>query len=189
MFLSKVTCSECLSITTSFEPFTILSVQTKEDGDTSLDESLNNFTKEETLTGDNKFHCAECNKKVDATKKMYIWEPPNTLIIQLKRFKNDSWRTTTKTLSKVVFPIENLDIKKYLSDLHPVNKTQYDLCAISEHRGACNSGHYVAYSKNGINNLWYEYDDDDIIHVPNDELAKELITKNAYILFYVRKLD
>jgi len=187
LFFSKITCSECKSVTGSFEPFTILSVQTKEDGETTLDESLSQFTKEELLNGTNQYSCSECNKKVDAHKKMYIWEPPNILIIQLKRFKNDSWRTT-KTSSKVVFPIDNFDIKNYLSDLHAVNETEYDLWGISEHRGTCNYGHYVAYCKNGINNKWYEYNDDDVVHIPHDELEKEVITKNAYILFYVRKI-
>ncbi|QKF93826.1 peptidase C19 ubiquitin carboxyl-terminal hydrolase [Fadolivirus algeromassiliense] len=188
LFFSKITCSECNTVTGSFEPFTILSVPTKEDGETTLDESISQFSKEEILTGDNQYHCNECKKKVNAVKRMYIWEPPNIMIIQLKRFKNDSWRTT-KTSSKVVFPIDNLDIKQHLSDLHPVNNTEYDLWAISEHRGTCNYGHYVAYCKNGINNKWYEFNDDDIVHVPNDDLAKEVITKNAYILFYVRKIN
>jgi len=166
----------------------MLSLPTKEDGETTLEESLNSFVKEELLTGDNKYSCSECKKKVDANKKMHIWSPPNILIVQLKRFKNDSWRTT-KTSSKVVFPIKNMDIKNYLSDLHTVEKTTYDLVAISEHRGSCNSGHYVAYCKNDINDKWYEFNDDDIFHVPYDDLDKEIITKNAYILFYVRNIN
>ena len=80
-------------------------------------------------------------------------------------------------------------IKDYLSDLHQVDKTTYDLYAISEHIGDCNFGHYVAYCKNGINNKWYEYNDDDIVHIPREDLEKEVITKNAYILFYVRRFD
>lgn len=188
LFYSKITCSECNSVTGSFEPFTMLSLPTKEDGETTLEESLNSFVKEELLTGDNKYSCSECKKKVDATKKMHIWSPPNILIVQLKRFKNDSWRTT-KTSSKVVFPIKGMDIKNYLSDLHAVEKTTYDLVAISEHRGSCNSGHYVAYCKNDINEKWYEFNDDDIFHVPYEELDKEIITKNAYILFYVRNIN
>ena len=188
LYYSQITCQECKSITGSFEPFTMISLETKEDGETTLKESLDSFVKEELLTDDNKYYCSECNIKVNAIKKMHIWSPPNILIIQLKRFTNDNWRTT-KTTSKIIFPIENLDLKDYTSQLNNVTNTKYDLVAISEHRGSCNFGHYVAYARNSINNEWYEFNDDDVFRVPYDDLAKEIITKNAYILFYVRQLN
>lgn len=188
LFYSKITCSECNNISSAFEPFNILSIPTKEDGETTLDDCLNEFTKEEILTGENKYFCDECNKKVDARKKMYIWEPPIIMLVQLKRFKNDNWRTT-KTTSKVVFPIENLNIEPYLSELHKPSSTKYNLVGISQHTGSTTGGHYVACCKNGINNKWYEFDDDDIMHIPFEDLEKEIITKNAYILFYVRNTN
>ena len=186
LFYSKITCCECNCVSNGFEPFNILSIPTKDEGDSTLEECISEFTKEELLTGDNKYFCEECKKNVDALKKMYIWEPPIILIIHLKRFKNDSWRTT-KTSSKVIFPIENLNIEPYLSQLHSIKGKRYDLSAISDHKGSCNYVHYIAYCKNSINNKWYEYNDEDIIHFPNENLENELITKNAYILFYVRK--
>jgi len=188
LFFNKITCDECNSISSSFEPFTSLSIQTKITGNTTLIESMNEFTKEEILNGDNQYFCETCNKKVNAKKQIYIWEPPNILIIHLKRFKNERWRTT-KTSSTVGFPINDFDINNYLSNLHPVKNTIYDLCAISEHRGECNFGHYIAYCKNNINNKWYEFDDSSVYHVPYEELEKELVTKNAYVLFYVRRLN
>jgi ubiquitin carboxyl-terminal hydrolase 8 len=193
LYCSKITCHECNSVTCSFEPFTILSLETKPDGETTLEESLDSFVKEELLTDENKYSCSECKKKVDATKRMQIWSPPNILIIQLKRFKNENiygnMYRPVKTSSKVIFPIENMDIKNYTSDIFPVNNTTYDLISISEHRGTCDFGHYVAYSKNSINDEWYEFNDNDVFRVPKNELEKELITKNAYLLFYVRKIN
>lgn len=185
LFYSKITCTSCNAISGAFEPFTILSLQTKESGDTTLEESFDSFVKEELLCDDNQYFCCECKKKVDATKKMYIWSLPNILIIQLKRFKNNGM-ITSKTNSKVVFPIDNFDIKNYLSELYPTNNTTYNLVAVSEHRGSCNFGHYVAYCKNEINKLWYEFNDEDVFHVPYKDLEGEIITKNAYILFYKR---
>jgi ubiquitin C-terminal hydrolase len=185
LFYSKIVCKECGLVSGSFEPFTTLSVPTKEDGETSIDESIREFIKEEILSGDNQYFCDHCKKKVDATKKMCIWEPPNILIVHLKRFKNDRYGST-KTSSKVIFPTDNLDIQSYLSDLHNVKNTTYKLTSISEHRGTCNFGHYVAYCQNSINNKWYEFNDDSVYHVPDDELAKEIVTKNAYILLYTR---
>ena len=188
LFLNKITCSECGNISSIFEPFTSLSIQTKEYGETTLKESMDGFTSEETLTGINQYFCEVCNKKVDAKKKIYIWEPPNILIIHLKRFKNER-HYTTKTRSKVVFPIDDFDVTDYMSELHTISNTHYELKAISEHQGSYGFGHYIAYCKNSINNKWYEFNDDDVIHVPYDQLEKEIVTTNAYVLFYVRKFS
>ena len=187
MFLSKITCKECNKVSGSFEAFTILQLPVTEDkNDLKLDDLINSFVKEEELNGQNQYFCEDCQKKVDAVKKVYIWEPPNILVVQLKRY-NNSLKTNHKNSSTVVFPIQDLDLNSYLSNLHNVNHTKYDLCAISEQIGMLNYGHYIAYCKNGLNNKWYEFDDDDVVHIPNSDLEKELITKNAYILFYTRK--
>lgn len=41
-------------------------------------------------------------------------------------------------------------------------------------------GHYIAYCRNSVNNLWYEFDDQSVTEVP------ELCVQNAeaYVLFY-----
>jgi ubiquitin carboxyl-terminal hydrolase 8 len=196
LYYSSVICDECHTITDTFEPFTIVSLPIKEKGITTLEESLREFTKEEILTGDNKFYCSKCKHNVDAHKKMYIWEPPRVLIIQLKRFKNTtrnitdnfSINSTSKISTQVVFPFENLDLAPQLSELHQVANTKYDLYATSNHNSRiCNMGHYVAYCKKSMNNSWYKYDDDDVYYIPNDEVKGKVMTEEAYILFYVRQ--
>lgn len=190
IFLSRIMCKECGKVSGSFEAFTILQLPVNEDNDNlKLEDLINSFVKEEELSGQNQYFCEDCHKKVDAIKKIHIWEPPNILVVQLKRYNNNSLRTNHKNNSKVIFPINNLNMKHYLSELHDVNHTEYNLCAISEQRGMLNFGHYVAYCKNGINNKWYEFDDDDVIHIPDSELEKEIVTKNAYILFYTRNYN
>lgn len=193
LFFSQIICKECNNKTSMFEPFTTLSIPTNESGEITLEECLDKFSATEQLTGDNCYTCTECLKngkpKVEAEKKMYIWDLPEILIIQLKRFGMNQYGRATKTLSKVTFPINDLDLTKYLSPLNPEKNAQYDLNGISEHKGRYGSGHYIAYAKNRIKNEWYEFDDDDVTHVPNDKLNSEIVTKNAYILFYVRKLD
>jgi ubiquitin carboxyl-terminal hydrolase 8 len=185
LYYSKVTCSECNDVMFAFEPFTILSLPTNFNKDATLEELLESFCSKETLSGENQYTCNVCKKKTDATKEMRIWNPPNILIIQLKRFQNTNDRIT-KTISTIKYPITGLNMKPYLSDLYDVQKTNYNLIAISEHRGTCDFGHYVAYCKNEINNKWYEFDDEDIYYIPENELENELITPNAYILFYCK---
>ena len=188
LYYSKIICQECNNITWAFDPFTILSLPTQEYGETTLADSLQKFVSTELLTDQEKYFCTECNKKVNATKKIHIWEPPNILIIQLKRFKATN-RMITKTSSVVKFPLEGLDIKDYLSDIHEIKNTVYDLHAISDHSGSCYSGHYIAYCKNGINKNWYGFNDERVFHVPVEDLEQEIVTRDAYILFYVRRLN
>jgi ubiquitin C-terminal hydrolase len=189
LYYSKIICQECQNITWVFDPFTILSLPTQEQGETTLEESLQKFVSTELLTDQEQYFCSECKKKVNAIKKIHIWEPPNILIIQLKRFKATQRFRITKTNSTVKFPLDGLDIQDYLSDIHQINNTIYDLHAISDHNGSCHSGHYIAYCKNSINKKWYKFNDERVEYIPTEALEREVVTKNAYILFYVRRLD
>jgi ubiquitin carboxyl-terminal hydrolase 8 len=188
MYNSKIRCHDCNNISNTFEPFTTIAVPTKDYGETTLEECFANFSKEETLVGANSYRCKTCKKNITATKKMYVWEPPEVLVVQLIRFKNHG-RYTSKTNSKVIFPIHNLTLDSNLSDIHKVGNCSYDLWAISEHRGSLDFGHYVAYAKNGINNKWYEFDDLHITHIPDENIANEVVTQNAYMLIYIRNRD
>lgn len=190
LYYSRIVCSKCHNETSQFEPFTIMSIPTKSTGETTLEECLAKFSEEETMDGSDMYFCEECDEKVKATKKMFIWEPPEVLIIQLKRFKNEyrnnySWQT--KTNSTVKFPLRDLELTENLPDLYDRKQCVYDLFAISEHFGTCHSGHYKAHCKNAINNKWYEFDDSYVVHVPDEDIEGEIVTKNAYILFYVRR--
>lgn len=189
LFLSKVVCTECKFITVSFEPFTIFQLQIEDTGENTIDELLTSFCKEELLTGDNKYYCYECKKQTDAYKLMNIWSIPNILIIQLKRFKHEV-SGTSKIESKVIFPLNGLDMKNYLcNDIHPIDKTTYDLTAVNVHLGErVDFGHYKSFTKNSLNNEWYEFNDEVIFHIPREEVENELITNEAYILFYTRNI-
>jgi ubiquitin carboxyl-terminal hydrolase 8 len=194
LYYSSVICEVCKTVTDTFEPFTIVSLPIKERGVTTLEDALSEFTKEELLTGDNKFYCSKCKCNVDARKKMYIWEPPKVLIIQLKKFKNTTRNiaktytinSTSKIHTKVAFPFENLDIAPQLSELHPIKSTKYNLCATSHHNSKThNMGHCVAYCKNSLNYQWYKYDDDDVYYIPPEKVKDDVMSEDAYILFYV----
>lgn len=193
LFLSKLICMSCGYVTVSFEPFTILTLPIEDYGSSTLNELLEAFCKEELLCGDNKYHCPECKKKTDALKSMKIWLLPNILIIQLKRFKkrfkNEVWETSKKS-SKVIFPLIDLDIKNYISDLCYINKTKYNLIAVNNHIGDSDEhGHYTTYAMNQINNEWYEFDDNVVFHIPEKNLEEVVVTCDAYILFYIRNID
>lgn len=187
LYCSVIECQECKIISTAFETFTTLSIEIKQSGKTTIEECLKEFTAEEELKGNNMYDCKKCNKKVEAKKKMEIWHLPVILIIHLKRFKVNERGTATKTSSVIEFGTENFDLKEFKNEYSDQTETVYDLFAISDHKGRYEFGHYISYCKNPINNKWYLFDDDDIFYIPNEELAKEIVTENAYILFYSRK--
>jgi ubiquitin C-terminal hydrolase len=161
----------------------------------------------ELLNEKNQWFCDKCNKKVDAYKTMNFWYLPEVIVIHLKRFKK-TYTSIQKIIDNVIFPINELDINKYLDDESPMkNKNlKYELFAVNNHQSfefnipqhclekmnqeeqlkvrmmvssGIDFGHYYSYCKNE-EGKWYEF---------NDEIVKEIkesdiITDKAYLLFY-----
>ena len=133
------------------------------------------------------WYCSNCKESKRALKKMDIYKPSNYLIIQFKRFKIKSntpiisFFLNKKIDSFIDFPIKDLDLRNYVIGPEK-NEAIYDLYGIIEHSGGLSMGHYTAVCKNS--NTWINYNDG-IISIRKD---KDVVTKNAYILFYKRKL-
>ncbi len=145
----------------------------------NLIDLLENFGKLEQLTEENKWYCPKCKEHQLAKKKMVIFTCPEILIIHLKRFKN-----TSKLGNLVNFPIENLDMGKYIiyNEIE-TNDNIYDLFAVANHFGGLHGGHYIAYCKNYIENKWYEFNDSCVSEI--DESS--IVSRNAYVLFYKKR--
>ena len=62
------------------------------------------------------------------------------------------------------------------------DNVKYDLFAVNQHYGSCYSGHYTAICKNF--DYWYEYNDSFVKRINE----KNVVTDNAYILFYKKKV-
>ena len=146
------------------------------------------FRTEEKLEKDNSWYCSKCKKNQEAFKKLEIYRAPNILIVQLKRFDckteniYEGLLKNKKNDSLVVFPIQNLDIRKYVVEENSRKDSFYDLCAISQHYGSLSSGHYTAYCLN--ENEWYDFDDEKIKKINNKD---NIVTKWAYILIFRKK--
>ena len=146
------------------------------------------FRTEEKLEKDNSWYCSNCKKNQEAFKKLEIYRAPNILIVQLKRFdcKTENLYQgllkNKKNDSLVIFPIQNLDISKYVVEENSRKDSLYDLCAISQHYGSLSSGHYTAFCKNG--GEWYNFDDEKVSKIVN---INQIISKGAYILIFRKK--
>ena len=147
--------------------------------DFNLLDLFENFGKLEQLTEENKWYCPKCKEHQLAQKKMVIFTCPEILIIHLKRFKN-----TSKLGNLVKFPIEGLDMGKYIvyNEIE-TNDNIYDLYGVANHFGSLHGGHYIAYCKNYIENKWYEFNDSYVSEI--DE--SKIVSSSAYVLFYKKR--
>lgn len=194
--LSRVasTCTLCQNISNSFDIFQILQLSIPiKDGvkaDFTLENCLDDFIKSEELDEDNMLECSKCLQKNKANKQTLVWRFPDIIVMQIKRF--DDIRLDKKITNMVSYPIE-LDVEKYIDPKSPFKvNTKYSLFGINCHinlgRGTFNTinfGHYTSIVLNRHNDTWYVFDDN---NEPNEVDTSDLITANAYLLFY-RRID
>lgn len=143
----------------------------------TLQDCLNEFTKEEQLGDDDLWYCPQCKKHQHATKKFDLWKAPDVLVVHLKRFSN-SRLLRDKIDTLVDFPVEGLDIGEMVGERQAAKRLMakgvdveelglesleepliYDLFAVDEHMGGLGGGHYRAYASNHTTEQWYHFDD------------------------------
>jgi len=186
LFLTEIECTVCKNKVFTFEPFNILPLSIIEKvKECTLDDCLKHFGVTELLCGQNQYSCDICNAKTDAAKRTMIWHIPDRLIIQLKRFTN-TYASTSKNGTYVDFPINDLNLKDYTSPYN-IRDNVYDLYGVVHHSGYLYGGHYIAYTKSPINNEWYEFNDDDALHIDKDKVKDEVVDDGGYILFYQKR--
>lgn len=178
LFMNQITCTKCNKKSRSFETFNVFPLPIPDNG-SYLQDCLKEFSKTEILNGDNKYKCEICNEHTIAHKNMYLWDLPEHLIVQLKRFTN----TGTKNNSTIKFPFENLTFTDNYHEFRPRNYS-YSLYGVIYHMGSLCGGHYIAYTKNPINNKWYRFNDSDVHYIPDEDIESEIMNGNSYILFY-----
>lgn len=159
-------------------------LQRKKNGIT-LDDCLDEFGKEETLSEMDTWYCPRCKEHRRASKKFELWKTPDILIIHLKRFSSCA-RRRDKLDIRVDFPIEGLDLTSRVISKNEEKKEIYDLIAVDNHWGGLGGGHYTAHARNFHNGEWYEYNDSS---VSKQKSLSEMISSSAYLLFYRRRSD
>lgn len=179
---NSVICLNCKHEENRFEPYNNLSIDinfenTNDNVSVDLNGCLKNYFK--TAETINTWRCDQC-KANGCQKKCSLWSVPNYLIIHFKRFSPSG----RKIHKRVNFNLDDLDITNYISDDKlDKNNYIYSLYAVNYHSGELNSGHYWSCCKN-LDNTWYLFNDG---HVSKFHNINDIITKDAYILFYHRK--
>jgi ubiquitin carboxyl-terminal hydrolase 8 len=180
----KTTCNYCMNESNSFEIFQTLQLSIPRNANT-LEDCMNNFIMDEILDKDNMIRCNLCYYMNRSTKNTVIWKTPQILIIHLKRFIVNQYGMPSQKISKMILYPLILDFSKYVDIMSPdINNCKYSLFAVNCHYSLgynnINSGHYISYVKNRMNDSWYEFDDSNIKKIKN------IITDKAYMLFYMR---
>ena len=193
---TKTRCMICGNLKNNFQPFSIWQLPIPVEGNDitkefELSECMDKWMEEEKLDDDNRLHCDFCCLKSNITKSYSLFTPPKILVIQLKRFKKDMFgNVSRKITNKVNFPIEDLDISKYISQssCHK-DKFKYNLIGVNIHHelgnfANLNLGHYVSILKNRYDNNWYLFNDENKpIMITN---RNNIINEKSYLLFYYR---
>lgn len=144
----------------------------------TIEECLDEFTREELLGEDDLWYCPTCKKHQQATKQFQLWKVPDVLVVHLKRFSN-SRSLRDKIDAMVEFPVEGLDLSQRVGERQfgvefekeigslegtglehvTAEPVIYDLFAVDEHMGGLGGGHYRAYALNQEDQQWYHFDD------------------------------
>lgn len=140
-----------------------------------LEECFKQFCKEEILEEDNKWYCPSCKEHVRAKVHYEIYSTPPILIIHLKRFKANN-----KIDTFIDYPVNDLDMGKYIIGPKKHQNNKYDLFAVAHHYGGMGGGHYVASAKNPFNNKWYNFNDSSV----SSDREDSVVASSGYVLFY-----
>ncbi len=181
VYMNEITCLKCSTKNVRFETFNILPISIPTET-CELKDCLKNFSASESLSGDNKYQCETCKELTDAEKRVFLWDTPELLVVQLKRFNNNG-RIVRKNNSTVKYPIKDLTFEDNYHEYRPRNY-KYNLYGVVYHMGSLSGGHYISYTKNPFNNEWYKYNDSHAFHIPEENLEKEIMDSGSYILFY-----
>ena len=124
----------CHHKSSTLEPFTILSLSLPASRKCTLADLLENCYKECIID----YTCPKCNKGGTCLRRIVIQRLPPILILHLNHFEYNI--SARKKQNYVDFPMRQLSLGEHV--LSGANLASCDLCAVSNHHGTMNGGHY-----------------------------------------------
>jgi len=175
----------------------------------TLQKSLEKYTEEELLDGENKYDAGKFGKQTAKKGSKFKVLPP-VLHIQLKRWVFDWYKNEGKKLdTRFEFPM-TLDMNPYMSsDTDTTVDNVYELFGVLIHHGGASGGHYYAFIRPTVKDEWYEFNDTHVGKCEKNRLLGEgfggrkfsyfedgvvntsftVPDTSAYMLVYIRKQD
>lgn len=173
---SQVKCLSCHSESNKVDEIMDISLDVLHSN--SLKDAMHKFFRPEILDGNNKYKCENCKKLVAARKQMSIFQAPNVLVIQLKRFEGMFGCKIDKPI-----PFEEiLLLSGFMCKSSQDSQPEYNLFGTIVHSGCSpESGHYYAYIKDAIGR-WYCCNDSCVTL----STLQDVLSEKVYILFFSR---
>lgn len=187
---NETKCLSCENITSNEETFLDLAIDIPfNHNSTSLSHCLNNFSRLETLTHQNKFYCNSCSSLQEAVKTIKIKSLPEILVINLKRFKyDDKLDKMVKLFDSISYPLKLRLFNTTITTDGDSGFQLYELYSLVVHiGGGPMHGHYISLCK-VKSGVWLLFDDETVEMVDESFVMKFFGNgpglASAYILFY-----
>eukprot|EP00927_Polykrikos_kofoidii_P024821 TRINITY_DN22463_c0_g1_i1.p1 TRINITY_DN22463_c0_g1~~TRINITY_DN22463_c0_g1_i1.p1 ORF type:complete len:1153 (+),score=213.90 TRINITY_DN22463_c0_g1_i1:74-3460(+) len=196
---SQVKCCECGRTSVTFDPFLFLSLplpSTLRRGKREpIEAAIREFCAEEKLSGEDRWGCPRCERRVNAKKRLSLWKLPVLLFVHLKRFGFEASSSLLqaprawKIEGEVTVPLQRLDLQGLMAGTSPQRvPLHYDLFAAIDHVGASPSvGHYTAACRRADG--WWRFDDSrtEFLGRPDEGAEKRVLGEGNYILLFQRR--
>merc|ERR1712066_616437 len=114
-------------------------------------------------------------------RRLRLIKLPNFLIFSIRRFSKNNF-SKEKNITRVNFPIKNLDCSVFNSILDQKSSTLFDLIASVSHEGDISDGTYKVYVYRRIEDVWYMVQDLTVVEV----LPQTVALSQAYLQVYER---
>ena len=177
-YKNATTCSVCKKTLYNFQKFEFISfgMYKYDKKKFNLLDGFQDNASPIILKGDNKYLCNHCHQLQEAKTECKMFEPPAKLLINLDYGKNKKYQP-----SSIEFD-EEIDITKFV-DYDYKQKIRYRLIGVCTHLGNSGAyGHYIAFCKNTVENVWYKFNDSNVSKCEN----KDIHEGTPYLLLYER---
>lgn len=86
--------------------------ESTENSPLTLEQCLDHYTKEETLSAEDAWRCPNCREYLPVVKTLGLWSLPDILVIHFKRFRQQQLKGShaSKLTTMVNFPLNELDM-------------------------------------------------------------------------------
>ncbi|XP_028851559.1 ubiquitin carboxyl-terminal hydrolase 47-like [Denticeps clupeoides] len=149
----------------------LLPVGTENDRVYDVKECLEDFFKSTMLDEDDWMYCDQCDDKTIKDVSCEIERHPTILALHIKRFYFDYMRHGfVKNCCRISIPSHVT-----------LQKSEYDLYGVINHRGGYQGGHYDAYINPPEDGGWYCFDDGRVQRIADDFMKS---SETAYLILY-----